>query len=126
MPATLKIELLDCRLSVCRYAEVPEGLPREGFLSVTRTGDEVSVVCETGRAPSGPQACEDGWSALKVLGPLDFSLVGILAGISTMLAEAGIPLFALSTYDTDYILVKEGDLRSAIEALRAGGCEVAP
>lgn len=129
LPAALSVRLqliaLDCVLSVCKYDNVPEGLAGGGFCCVTRTDEELSVVCETGAVPAGAIAREDGFRALKVQGPLDFGLVGILAKISTALAEANVPLFAISTYDTDYILVKEENLDTAIAALRQENCDVA-
>ena len=128
LPASLRTHLalsvLDRRLSVCKFAEVPEGLSGEGFFFVARTDDELSVVCETGLLCDGATAREDGWRALKVQGPLDFGLVGILAKITSALADADVPVFAVSTYDTDYVLVKEGDLQAAVEALREAGCDV--
>ena len=120
----LGISVLDCNISVCKFTEAPADLPGEGFLSVIRTDDELTIVCETESLPKGSDAHEDGWRALKVNGPLDFSLAGILAKISTALAEAGIPIFVLSTYETDYVLVKEDSLRAAIAALRDSGCEI--
>jgi len=128
LPAALSMRLqlvvLDCALSVCKYDDAPESLPGKGFCCLVRTVEELSVVCETKSAPAGAIAREDGFRALKVQGPLDFGLVGILAKISTALAEADVPLFAVSTYDTDYFLVKEEYLDTAIPALRQEDCEV--
>lgn len=121
----LKLAVLACRLSVCRYAELPPVPPAGAFVSVTQTADEVSLVCETESVPAGAVAREDGWRAFKVAGPLDFGLVGILAKIASALADAAVPLFAVSTYDTDYVLVKGESLDAAIRALREVGCEVA-
>lgn len=90
------------------------------FLSVTRTTAELSIVCPDDVVPDGVRA-ERGFAALAVEGPLDFSLVGILARITTALADAGISLFALSTFDTDYILVRGRDLVSARESLSRAG-----
>lgn len=90
------------------------------FWSITRTSDELSIVCPQECVPSGV-LYEGDWRVLKVLGPLSFALTGILASISGALAEAGISIFALSTYDTDYILVKASQLEGAIEALRGQG-----
>ena len=120
----LKLVVLDCALSVCKLEKLPDGLMDEGFCCITHTDDELSVVCETKRVPKDALACEDGLRALKVQGPLDFALVGILARISAALADAEVPLFAISTYDTDYILVKEIYLDSAIIALQKEGCDV--
>ena len=107
---------LPYRLTVAKYERMPEDIT--GFFSLTATGREISLVCETDRLPQGCVAREDGWRALMVEGQLDFSLVGILSGLSSVLAEAQIPLFAISTYDTDCLLVKESDLDHAVSALR--------
>ncbi len=90
---------------------IPEWAAGE-FVSITRTRDELSIVCES---PGGE------WRCLKVEGPLDFSLVGILASLAEPLAKAGVPIFAISTFDTDYILVKADNLERAIRALRSAG-----
>ena len=88
-----------------------------------RTPDELSVVCAADAVPAGVRA-ERGWKALAVDGPLAFELTGILAGLTGVLARAGVPLFALSTHDTDLLLVREADLERAVAALRAAGHEV--
>lgn len=90
------------------------------MVSITRTPAELSIVCAANMAPAGTQA-ETGWCILEAAGPLDFSLTGVLAGLSAPLAQAGISLFAISTYDTDYLLVKEHTLDAAIRTLRAAG-----
>lgn len=105
--------------AVCRLhpsAAIPGWVNKTLFTSITRTEDELSIVCEMKQVPEEIQ-CEKDWRILKVVGPLDFALVGILANISRVLAEASISIFAISTYDTDYILVKEKDLDAAISAL---------
>jgi len=91
-----------------------------GFVSVTRTADELSVVCPGEAVPSSVRA-EHGFRVLKIDGPLDFSLTGILAAVAGPLADAGISIFAVSTYDTDYVLVKAKDLNQAVAVLQAGG-----
>jgi hypothetical protein len=85
-----------------------------------RTADELSIVCLEESVPAAVRR-EGGWRALKVEGPLAFEEVGILAELTGALADAAIPTFALSTFDTDYLLVKEGDLAGATEALRGRG-----
>ena len=103
---------------------LPEGLfGGSDFVSVTRSDDELSIVA-TREKLKGIDTVEDGWAAFKVLGPLDFSLVGILANLSDTLAKAEISLFAVSTYDTDYILVKEEDASAAEDAFKAKGHEL--
>ena len=120
-PPRLTLTLLPDRLAVCRLAPdaaLPPWLDWSGgLISLTRTSDELSIVCAEERVPDTVQA-ERGWRALKVLGPLDFALTGILAGLAAPLAEAGISLFALSTYDTDYVLVRAADLERALAVLR--------
>lgn len=98
-------------------AAIPEWAGGE-LVSITRTGDELSIICAT--IPPEVDG-ERGWRCLKVRGPLDFSLTGVLASIAAPLAEAAVPIFSISTFDTDYILVREFDLERAKQALiRAG------
>ena len=115
----MNIRALPYALSVAKYASTPDGI--EGFYSLSVTEGEISLVAETEKLPIGFAAREDGWRALAVEGPLDFSLVGILAKISSALADAGIPIFAISTFDTDYILVKESRFTDACNALKQKG-----
>jgi hypothetical protein len=105
-------------------AAVPPWAWSGELCSVTRTVDELSVVCSEGSVPPEARA-ERGWRALKVQGPLDFSLTGVLAAMTAPLAAASIPIFALSTYETDYVLVHGRDLIRASEALTKAGHVVA-
>ena len=93
---------------------------RDGFISVTRTPEEVSVICPTALAWRG-ESTSNGWRLLTVRGPLDFTLTGVMASLAGSLAAAGVPLFAMSTYDTDHILVKHAHLDRAVIALREAG-----
>jgi hypothetical protein len=93
------------------------------FFSVTRTIDELSIVCRADRVPRGITA-ETGWRMLKVAGPFALSEVGVLAALSASLAAAKVSLFAISTFDTDYLLVSEKQLDAAIAALRSAGHRV--
>ncbi len=114
----ITISVLPIHLSICRFgAESVPTFPQGVFYSVTKTMDEISIVCEDRFIPRGYQNIEAGWRALKVEGPLDFSLTGILSSLSNPLAEAKISIFSTSTYDTDYILVKEEKLTEAIDVL---------
>ncbi len=99
---------------------MPDWAGGGGFLSLTRTADETSVVCAQDAVPANV-AAEPGWRALKLLGPFDFGEVGILAAVASPLADAGVPIFAVSTFDTDYVLVKQDRLPDAIRALEAAG-----
>jgi GNAT superfamily N-acetyltransferase len=122
----LKLRVLDGHMSVCRLhpeSEVPEWAVTGGFFSVTRTGDELSVVCLETEVP-GSVRSERGWRALMLEGPFEFSEVGVLASVAVPLAEARVGIFALSTFDTDYVLVKEEQLGSTVAALRGRGHEV--
>jgi uncharacterized protein len=92
--------------------------------AVVRTSSELSVVCAAARVPDGVRA-ERGWRALAVAGPLDFALTGVLAALAVPLAHAGVSIFAVSTYDTDHVLVRSERLGEAVEALRAAGHTVA-
>jgi uncharacterized protein len=107
--------------------ELPtELLHASGLVSVTRTPDELSVVCPQPQAallPAGANTSED-WRLLTVRGPLEFTLTGIMAALSAALAAAGVTLFALSTFDTDHLLVRATDLERAVRALREGGHQV--
>jgi hypothetical protein len=123
---SLKLYTLDGHLSVCRLdpgSKVPGWAMAGGFFSVTRTVDELSVVCPEEGAP-GDVRSEGGWRALELEGPFEFSEVGVLASVAAPLAEAGVGIFAVSTFDTDYLLVKEEQLQSAVAALRGRGHEV--
>jgi hypothetical protein len=122
----LTLTLLSSRLAVCHLdpqAPFPQWASGE-LVALTRTTDELSVVCNADAVPEDVMV-ERGWRAFKVQGPLDFSLVGILAQLSGVLAQAGVSIFAISTYDTDYILVKETSLEAAAAALQQAGCRVA-
>ncbi len=116
------LSVLTPEYTVAKLAAMPEKLP-EGFISLTKTRDELSLVCESSKTPTDALVCEPGWRALKVEGPLDFSLVGILSRIAGALAKAGISIFVISTYDTDYILVKADRLDAAVGALRKSGMD---
>jgi hypothetical protein len=102
-------------------AEIPVWAAK--FFSLTRTTDELSIVCADQAVPMNV-AAERGFRMFAVEGPLDFSLTGVLASIAAPLAEAGVSLFAISTYDTDYVLVRNDRVDEAVDALRAAGWEV--
>jgi GNAT superfamily N-acetyltransferase len=109
--------------AVCRLspdAPVPAWAAGGPFLSITRTTDELSMVCPERGVPEGIQ-CEQGWRCLRVAGTLDFSLVGVLSSLLGPLAQAGIGVFAVSTFDTDYLLMKASDFDRAVGVLRRAG-----
>ena len=126
--AMVPLVVLSDTLAICRLEPgqpMPSwSKPAEGeFASATRTGDELSLIVGDSRAPQGAK-CERGWRVFKVQGPLDFSQVGIIAGLSGTLADSGVSIFALSTYDTDYVMVKQADFNRAMTALRQAGYRV--
>jgi hypothetical protein len=122
----LHLTLRPERLAICRLGAadaIPPWAASSRFSSITRTDDELSVVCADADAP--PEIRQDrGWRAFQVEGPLPFEATGILAAIAAPLAAAGIPIFAISTFDTDYVLVKDADARRAVGALTAAGHRV--
>jgi hypothetical protein len=119
---TLSLTLLPGTLAVCRLgAEAPPPAWAAGVVtSITRTPDELSVVCAEDVVPAGIRA-ERGFHCLAVAGPLDFGATGILAALATPLAEAGVSIFVLSTFDTDLLLVRHSLLPQAVAVLRAAG-----
>lgn len=120
------LRLLPERLAVCRFdphTTLPSTVWEGSFVSVTRTADELSVVLPEALLQPGWLA-QTGARAFQVVGPLDFSLVGILSRLAAPLAEAGVPIFVVSTYDTDYLLVWEVDLPRAREVLLAAGWRI--
>lgn len=123
---SLKLKKLDVRMAVCRLepsSGVPGWATGAEFFSVMRTTDELSVVCPEEDVHDGVRS-EVGWIVLALEGPFEFSEVGVLASVAAPLAEAGVSIFALSTYDTDYVLVKEEVVERAISALVERGHEV--
>lgn len=122
----MDLTLLRQELAVCRLdadSELPEWARKGPFFSLTRTPDECSVVCSQEDVPEAIRK-EAGWRAFRLKGPIDFSAVGILASLTAPLARSGISLFALSTFDTDYLLVKGDDVKKASLALREEGHRV--
>ena len=109
--------------AVCRLdpdAPVPPWAFDAGFSSITRTAEELSIVCPEDRVPEGVD-CEKNWRCLRVAGSIEFSVIGVLASLVSPLAKQGISVFAISTFDTDYLLVKDTDLSKARSALRQAG-----
>jgi hypothetical protein len=122
----LTLLIVDGTFAVCRLggeAPIPPWATAGPFFSITRTADELSIVCREDSVPGGV-VCERGWRCLRVAGTMPFSVVGVLASLTAPLAEAGITVFALSTFDTDYLLVKEKDFEATVEALRGQGHNV--
>ncbi len=122
----LTLSILHEKFAICRLdadSPLPSWALAGGLSSITRTADELSIVCAQKHAPKAMQ-CDRDWRCLKVHGPLDFSLTGVMLALAKPLAEARISIFALSTFDTDYLMVKASNLEKAIRALTDAGHEV--
>ena len=125
-PHQLQISLVPGRFAVCRLSPeqvVPQWAEGTTFLSIARTPDELSIVCEEHRVPV-ETICERDYAAMRVAGTLAPNLVGVMVSLARPLAEARIPILAIGTYDTDYVLVRRSDLTRAIGALRSAGHSV--
>jgi hypothetical protein len=123
---TLDLDLLPGDYAICRLAPgepTPEWVPSAGVVSWTRTSAELSIVCAADAVPRGV-VCESPWRVLAVRGPLDLALTGVLASLTSPLATAAVSIFAISTYDTDYVLVRAADVDRAVKALRHAGHHV--
>jgi len=119
----LKYRGLPGQFAVCQLpagTQIPDWAQSGGFFSVTRTAEELSIVCEDSSVPDGIRA-ERNWVAMKLAGPFPFALTGVLASFLQPLAEQSISIFAVSTFDTDYVLIKRGDLETASRALAEAG-----
>lgn len=122
----MELKILENKLKVVKLkndANIPEIVLKQDFYSITRTDEELSIVVDEDVSIESDVA-EYGWRAIRIVGTLDFSLIGILSKISTILAQAKITIFAVSTYNTDYILVKAGQLENAIEVLTQNGYQI--
>jgi hypothetical protein len=105
-------------------SDLPEWVDMGPFRSVTRTDHEVSVVCRDHDVPEG-ESVDRGWTVLEAMGPLDFSLSGIIASLIQPLADAKLPIFVISTFESDYVLIRSADLARAADALEEAGHEFA-
>jgi len=119
----LNLNILDGSFTIHRFSPnngIPNQIYQGQFCSITKTDEELSIVCSS-LVHLDSESSETDWSCIKVLGPLDFSLTGILADISAVLAKAEISIFVISTFDTDYILVKSEKLQATKKALQQAG-----
>lgn len=119
----MKIEVLKERFTVCKVEDYSAVSYSDKYCFVGKTDEENSLVCPTDSVPKNTTERDDGWRAFRISGVLDFSLIGILAKIAGLLAEHKISIFALSTYNTDYILVKENKFDAALTVLENSGYE---
>ncbi|MBR6351542.1 MAG: ACT domain-containing protein [Firmicutes bacterium] len=115
------LKVLPYDLTVCKTESVSDIDFSSDFFFAGKTDEEISLVCKTEDAPEKTTEREDGWRCFRIEGQLDFSLTGILSRISAVLADAGIGIFAVSTYNTDYVLVKARDLDRSVSSLKEAG-----
>lgn len=114
----MELEILNKRFAVCKIKSINNINLDDDYVFIGKTTEEISLVCDEESIPRDCLEQDKGWQAFKIKGTLDFSLIGILAKISTILADNGISIFAISTYNTDYILTKEENFEKAISILK--------
>ncbi|WP_294188928.1 ACT domain-containing protein [uncultured Clostridium sp.] len=117
----MEIKIINKNFSICKVEDLSEVNYSDEFCFIGKTDEELSVVCSTNLVPKNVIECDNGWKAFRIEGILDFSLIGILSKISTLLAENKIGIFAVSTYNTDYILTKEENFEKSIKVLEKNG-----
>jgi hypothetical protein len=122
----LRFSVIPGSFAVCQLppgTPIPDWLPASGLLSITRADDEISIVCDSSAVP-GPVKADRGWISLKLEGPFPFSMTGVLASFIQPLAERAVPIFAISTYNTDHVLIPEQHAAVGLQVLREAGHEL--
>ena len=120
----MKLEVIDCDFTICKIDNINQVDLTQEFVFLSKTPDEISLVCETKTVPPGTIKSVPGWKAIKILDTLDFSMVGVLSKISAILANSDISIFVVSTYNTDYILIKSENFDKGIHVLKHNGYTV--
>lgn len=120
----MEIKIIEQEFSVCKVKDFSEVDLSAEYCFLSKTDEELSLVCSAKLVPDNIVECDNDWRAFRIQGILDFSLIGVLSKISTLLAENRIGIFAISTYNTDYILTKEDNFNRAIAILRDNGYEI--
>ena len=113
----MELQKIECEFSVCKIDHIEQVDFTREFIFLSKTSDEISLVCKAEYTPPGVISCEPGWKALKISGVLDFGMIGVIAKISNILAEAKIGIFVVSTFNTDYIFIKTESFDRAVEEL---------
>lgn len=117
----MELKIINQDFSICKVEDLSQIDYSDEFYFISKTDEELSLVCSTNSVPENAIACDNGWKAFRIQGILDFSLIGILSRISKLLAENEIGIFAVSTYNTDYILTKEENFDKSIKILEDNG-----
>ena len=120
----MELKRIEHKLTVCKVSEISNINMNSAFYFIGKTDEEISLVCKTEDTPKNTIERDDGWRGFRIQGVLDFSLIGILSKLSGILAEHKIGIFAVSTYNTDYILVKEENYERALSVLASEGYTV--
>ncbi len=120
----MTIEKIPYDFSVCKVTDYSQTDLETGFCFIGKTDEEKSLVCPTDCVPSNTVECDNGWKAMRIQGTLDFSLIGVLSEISSLLAQNKIGIFAVSTYNTDYILTKKENYDKAVNVLADAGYKI--
>ena len=117
----MELKIIKQDFSICKVEDLSQIDYSDEFCFISKTDEELSLVCNTNLVPQNATERDDGWRAFRIQGVLDFSLIGILSKISTLLAENQVGIFAISTYNTDYILVKEENFDRSLKVLESNG-----
>ncbi|NJP41796.1 ACT domain-containing protein [Oscillospiraceae bacterium HV4-5-C5C] len=120
----MSIESITHDFSICKVENITEIDLEDEFCFLSKTDEEISLVCLTEHVPNHILERDDGWKAFRIHGVLDFSLVGVLAKLSALLADNSIGIFAISTYNTDYILTKSDNYEKALDVLKKAGYQI--
>lgn len=120
----MELKIINQDFSVCKVKDLSQINYSDKFCFIGKTDEEFSLVCSTDLVPENIIECDNGWKAFRIEGVLDFSLIGILSKISSLLAENKIGIFAISTYNTDYILTKKENFDRAINVIKDNGYEI--
>lgn len=122
----MELKIINQEFSICKVKDLSQIDYSDKFCFISKTDEELSLVCNTNFVPKNAIECDDGWKGFRIQGVLDFSLIGILSRISTLLAENKVGIFAVSTYNTDYILTKEENFDKSIKVLELNGYVIKP
>ncbi len=120
----MELKIINQDFSICKVEDLSQIDYSDEFCFISKTDEELSLVCNTNLVPPNAIECDNGWKAFRIQGVLDFSLIGILSKIATLLAENKIGIFAVSTYNTDYILTKKENFDKAIKTIEKNGYEI--
>ena len=120
----MEIKIIDMDFSVCKVENYSSIDINDRYIFISKTDEENSLVCETNKVPNNATHIDNGWKAFRIQGILDFSLIGILTKISTLLSQNNISIFAISTFNTDYILTKNENFQKAINILSKNGYKI--